>query len=156
MLKSTTDPYDGRIVADAMIATPKVLGAEATICDVKVQFENDHVHSVLIVDRGVLLAVVERSDLGLGLSDQALARSAGRLSGRVIDGHEPLEPLRRSMIVSGIRRLAVVDRHGYLVGLLCLKRHGRGFCSAADLQSRANDRQRALSLGPSAGSGGLG
>jgi CBS domain-containing protein len=132
-------------VADAMILTPKISGSEATVRDMKAQFENDHVHAGLIVHSGVLLAVVERSDLDRATSDEASALWVGRLSGRVVAGDHPLEAAHRWMTGSGTRRLAVVDEDGRLVGLLCLKRHGRGFCSAADLQSRADERQSARS-----------
>ena len=40
------------------------------------------------------------------------------------------------------RRLAVVDPQGRLLGLLCLKRSRRGFCSAEDVAER--DRERRL------------
>jgi len=42
---------------------------------------------------------------------------------------------------TGRRRLAVVDDGGVLVGLLCLKRTGRGFCSDLDVASRAASRR---------------
>jgi predicted transcriptional regulator len=132
-------------VADAMIPAPKTSGPEATVRDMKVLFENDKVHAVLIVDCDVLLAVVERSDLDQSTSDGASALSVGRLSGRVVAGDRSLRAAHRWMRGSGRRRLAVVDQDGRLVGLLCLKRDGRGFCSSADLQSRADARQSARS-----------
>jgi CBS domain-containing protein len=141
----STPPASGmaarRTVADAMILTPRISGSEATVRDVKAQFQNDKVHDVLIVHRGVLLAVVERSDLVQAASDDASALSVGRLSGRVVAGDYPLRAAHRWMTRTGTRRLAVVDGDGLLVGLLCLKRHGRGFCSAPDLQARADERQ---------------
>jgi CBS domain-containing protein len=132
-------------VADAMIPAPKTSGPEATVRDMKALFENDKVHAVLIVDGDVLLAVVERSDLDQSTSDGTSALSVGRLSGRVVAGDHSLRAAHRWMTGSGRRRLAVVDQDGRLVGLLCLKRDGRGFCSSADLQSRADARQSARS-----------
>jgi CBS domain-containing protein len=134
-----------RTVADAMIPAPKISGPEATVRDVKALLENDRVHAVLIAHRGMLLAVVERSDLDRSTSDEASALSVGRLSGRVVAGDHSLQAAHRWMTGSGTRRLAVVDEGGRLVGLLCLKRDGRGFCSSADLQSRADARQSARS-----------
>jgi hypothetical protein len=55
------------------------------------------------------------------------------------------------MVARGRRRLAVVDDRGLLVGLLCLKRSGRGFCSAADVAARARDRRTSIA-GPLGGS----
>jgi CBS domain-containing protein len=132
-----------RTVADAMIPAPKISGPEATVRDVKALLENDRVHAVLIAHRGMLLAVVERSDLDRSTSDEASALSVGRLLGRVVAGDHSLQAAHRLMTGSGRRRLAVVDEDGRLVGLLCLKRDGRGFCSSADLQSRADERQSA-------------
>jgi CBS domain-containing protein len=134
-----------RTVADAMIPAPKISGPEATVRDVKALLENDRVLAVLIAHRGMLLAVVERSDLDRSTSDEASALSVGRLSGRVVAGDHSLQAAHRWMTGSGTRRLAVVDEGGRLVGLLCLKRDGRGFCSSADLQSRADARQSARS-----------
>jgi CBS domain-containing protein len=128
-----------------MIPAPKISGPEATVRDVKALLENDRVHAVLIAHRGMLLAVVERSDLDRSTSDEASALSVGRLSGRVVAGDHSLQAAHRWMTGSGTRRLAVVDEGGRLVGLLCLKRDGRGFCSSADLQSRADARQSARS-----------
>jgi predicted transcriptional regulator len=139
--QSASDVPAPRTVADAMILTPKTSGSQATVRDMKTQLEDDHVHAVLIVHSGVLLAVVERSDLDPSISDETSALSVGRLSGRIVAGDHPLDAAHRSMTASGTRRLAVVDENGRLDGLLCLKRHGQGFCSAADLQSRADERK---------------
>ena len=41
-------------------------------------------------------------------------------------------------------RLAVIDEECRLLGLLCLKRTRLGFCSDADVQARAAERQQRL------------
>ena len=41
------------------------------------------------------------------------------------------------LIAAGARRLAVVDGHGLLRGLVCLKRRRTGFCSDLDVRARA-------------------
>jgi hypothetical protein len=46
------------------------------------------------------------------------------------------------MIAGGQRRRAVVDDEGRLLGLLCLKASGRGFCADADVAARARERRR--------------
>ena len=46
-------------VADAMLTDVKVSRAEATVGEVRALFDDDHVHSAVIVDGGVLLAVVD-------------------------------------------------------------------------------------------------
>jgi predicted transcriptional regulator len=144
---STSDVFVGQTVADAMILTPKIFDIEATVHDVKTQFEDDHVHAVLVVHGGVLLTVVERPDLDHAVSDDEPALSLGRLAGRVVAGDHLLEAVHRAVTQSGTRRLAVIDEDGRLVGLLCLKEHGLGFCSDADLRARADERK---SVGTSA------
>ena len=46
------------------------------------------------------------------------------------------EDARRAMQASGDRRLAVVEDDGRLLGLLCLKRSGDGFCTDAGVAER--------------------
>jgi CBS domain-containing protein len=123
-----------------MIRSPKLLGPETTIAQVRVFFDDDHVHAALIVDRDRLLAVVEPFDLiGSPPADSPAAR-AGRLSGRISRPDADLATTWETMAALDRRRLAVVDSRGVLLGLLCLKRTGLGFCSDANVRSRAEDR----------------
>ncbi len=46
------------------------------------------------------------------------------------------------LIHRGLRRLAVVDDNGLLMGLLCLKRKLTGFCSDADVAARGAGNPR--------------
>ena len=85
---------------------------------------------------GRLLTIVERGELA-GAADDRPAIELGRLEGRTIDPAADLEEVRRRMVAGQIRRLAVVDRQMRLLGLLCLKRSGLGFCSDADVAERA-------------------
>jgi len=58
------------------------------------------------------------------------------------------------MQAAGQRRAAVVDGDGLLLGLLCLKHHGGGFCTDAGVASRRAarrsdaDRTEAVSRAP--------
>ncbi|GLZ52989.1 hypothetical protein [Actinomycetospora sp. NBRC 106378] len=126
-------------VADAHLRTPKVHGPDVSVGAARVFFLDGHVHALLLVDRGVLVAVVERADLE-GSPDSVRARTVGTLAGRVAAPGDDLEETRQAMAARAQRRLAVVDADGLLLGLLCLKRHGRGFCSAADVAARDADR----------------
>lgn len=126
-------------VADAHLRTPKVHGPDVSVGAARVFFLDGHVHALLLVDRGVLVAVVERADLD-GAPDGARARPLGTLADRVAAPDDDLEQTRLAMARRAQRRLAVVDADGALLGLLCLKRHGRGFCSAADVAARDADR----------------
>ncbi|NUP46534.1 MAG: CBS domain-containing protein [Catenulispora sp.] len=123
-----------------MISSPKTMAATATVAHVRDEFQDDHVHCVLIVDGDVLLAVVERPDLtDAGPEEPAVSR--GRLRGRTVAAGEDLEQVRLAMLDQRRRRLAVVDDREALMGLLCLKRTGRGFCSDADVRARAAERE---------------
>jgi hypothetical protein len=57
----------------------------------------------------------------------------------VIGPDDDREGVRQSMLRNRLRRIAVVDEHGALLGLLCLKRSGTGFCSDDDVAARAAD-----------------
>jgi CBS domain-containing protein len=127
-------------VADAMIRFPKVCGLQTTTAQVREQFRDDHVHAVLVVDNGRLVAVVERPDIGTA-PPELPAHLLGRLPGRVTTPDADLDATRHAMTARR-RRLAVIDDRGILLGLLCLKRTGLGFCSDADVQARADERRR--------------
>jgi len=124
------------VTADAMIRFPKVCPPATTIARARALFADDHVHALLVVDDGMLLAVVERSDLA-GADDGGRAVEAGRLAGRVVGPAADLAAVRLRMARARTRRLAVVGDGNRLLGLLCLKRSGRGFCSETDVRSRA-------------------
>ena len=81
-----------------------------------------------------LLTAAEEGDLARAVAGASL-RSVATLAGRTVEASADAEHVREQMLASGHRRLAVVD-DGRLVGLLCLKRTGRGFCSDADVAAR--------------------
>ncbi|MFD2467453.1 CBS domain-containing protein [Amycolatopsis silviterrae] len=133
----TAPDFRGATTAgEAMLRAPKVLDATATVAEVRALFEDDHVHAALVVAGRTLLGVVERADLA-GLPEALPAYRAGRLAGRVIG---PEADLYATWLGMPRRRLAVVDEDGELLGLLCLKRSGRGFCSDADVAARGRAR----------------
>lgn len=130
----------GRSVGYAMLATPKVLAASARVDEVQALFEDDHVHAALLVDdAGRLVAVVEPADL---VDREGFTRAAfvGGLHDRTVRADAGAGVTWWAMRHSGRRRLAVVDDDGRLLGLLCLKASGRGFCSAADVEARRQER----------------
>ncbi|PVG84185.1 hypothetical protein DDE18_00645 [Nocardioides gansuensis] len=132
-----------RVVADAMIHHPKVHGVQATVADLRRFFEDDHVHLALVVDGGRLVSVVDRDDLLEELSGDTLAAALGSLDDRLVAPDTDLTATRQRMAADGGRRLAVVDDDLTLLGLLCLKRSGTGFCSDSDVSARAQERGRA-------------
>ena len=127
-------------VADAMHTFPKTCGPATTVGDALEFFGNPTVHALLVVDGGgVLVAVVERADLD-DRADRAPAALAGRLGDRVVAPAADLHATWDAMALAGRRRVAVADDTGRLVGLLCLKRTGRGFCSDSGIQARIDER----------------
>ncbi len=77
----------------------------------------------------------------LGAAEGDAAAGLAPLAGRTVGPAEDLERVRLRMVAQGIRRLAVVDDGGALLGLLCLKRSGSGFCSDDDVAARAAERR---------------
>lgn len=133
-------PADTACVADAMVRAPKLCGADTTVGGIRALFADDHVHAALVVSGPTLLAVVERGDLHPALPPGLPAADAGTLQGRVVAPSAPLRATHDAMVRAGRRRLAVTDAAGALLGLLCLKRTGLGFCSDGDVQARAVER----------------
>ena len=145
--KPTTRPMDGveygggrlayapgeATVADAMVRRPKLLTATATSSDVRDLFRDDHVHAALVVDGERLLTVIEPHEAEA--CEEAAASTLGTLQGRTTSSDADLWETWVRMTESGRRRLAVVD-DGRCVGLLCLKRSGRGFCCDAGVRAR--------------------
>lgn len=132
--------FGGATVAEAMLRAPKLLDHTATVTQVRELFRDDHVHVALVVAGAVLVSVVERPDLD-GLPGGMPAWRAGRLTGRVVRPDADL--LETWLAMRGHRRrLAVADGEGGLLGLLCLKRTGLGFCSDADVAARARSQEK--------------
>ncbi len=133
-----------RTVADGMLVAPTVFGEDTRVADLAAFFEDDHVHAALVVDgSGRLVTVVDPADL-MGRPATDLAATLGRLTDRTIPSTLDLATTWWSMRHSGRRRLAVVDAEGHLLGLLCLTRSGRGFCSDADVEARRRERASVL------------
>lgn len=138
--------HSGR-VGDAMLRFPKTCPPTTTVDEAREMLRNDHVHALLVVDGRELLAVVERADLAFAAPGTS-ARDAGRLRGRTIGPSVNLVTAWRLQRAARRRRLAVVDDAGDLLGLLCLKRSGLGFCTDADVLDRARERRRARTPRP--------
>ena len=129
----------GATVASALLAHPRTSPPATTVAQARAFFADDHVHALLVVDGDRLLAVVERADLvGAAPTDPAAPR--GTLAGRTVRPDADLAVVHRRLLAEGGRRSAVVDAEGRLLGLLCLKRSGRGFCADADVRARAAER----------------
>jgi predicted transcriptional regulator len=126
-----------RTVAGAMVSCPKVHRPTVTVAELRAFFRDDHVHMALLVDRDKLIGAVERADLRTKVSGAAAALVVAKLEGRTIAPDASLSDAHEAMRRDGRRRLAVTTIDGMLLGLLCLKASGLGFCSDRDVTSRA-------------------
>lgn len=108
---------------------PAVHGPATTVGELRTFFHDDHVHMALLVDRGKLVGTVERADIAAAPSDDTPASSVARLDGRTIGPEVALPEALDTMKRDARRRLAVIDADSTLLGLLCLKARGDGFCS---------------------------
>jgi CBS domain-containing protein len=136
-----TPEFRGRPVVEFMVSRPKTLPTTATLAAVREFFTDDHVHLALIVDENnVLTSTVTRRDLELALAqgspETAPAAGVGVVEGRTIDASTDAEFALRSLTGAAERRRAVIDDDNRLLGLLCVKRSGRGFCGDADVAAR--------------------
>lgn len=129
------------LVRDVVVRHPKTLPVDAAVAEVREQFTDDHVHMVLLVDTtGRLMCALERADLGDGHPAGHLPGGPATADGNVVLDDTPLTDARRLLDATAGRRLAVVDRDGRLVGLLCLKRDRSGYCSDGDVAARQRER----------------
>ena len=135
-------------VGDVMLRHPKVLDAQATVDEARAALANDHVHMVLLSQGSTLVGTLVRADLPppIQRSDQRSVEGSGpalpwsTLRNRTVPSATSADAARELLIARGLRRLAVVDHDGTLLGLMCLKRSRTGFCSDEDVASRARSR----------------
>ena len=144
LLADLSDAAAPATVRDAMLHGPKTLPADGTVADAVAAFAGGHVHMLLLTDGPTLVGTLVVADLPAGA--EAGAAGAGpalrhaTLDGRTVPPDALVDDALRAMAGRGLRRLAVVGRDGELLGLMCLKRRGDGFCSDEDVASRAGDR----------------
>jgi CBS-domain-containing membrane protein len=129
-----------RYVGDAMITQPTIHGSAATVGELRTFFDDDHVHMALLVDAGTLVGVVDRADLRPELSDDMPARAIAALDGKTVRPDAALVDVFAAMSQGARRRLAVTTESSVLLGLLCLKASGFGFCTDAGVRRRKSRR----------------
>lgn len=142
--RSSRRGYDrGSRVADVMVRSPKLNGPGTRLEEIRALFEDDHVHMALIVAiDGRLVTTIERADLAAALPGSTPANELGTLVGRTAQPADPLDAATAALLRERRRRLAVVDDSGLLLGLLCLKEDGTGYCSDEGIRERANQVRR--------------
>jgi hypothetical protein len=121
-----------------MITCQKTHGPDSVLGDIRAFFEDDHVHMALVVATdGRLVTTIERPDLPAGSPARTPAADLGTLAGRTARPQAALDAATAVLLRERRRRLAVVDDRGRLLGLLCLKQDGTGYCSADGIRERA-------------------
>ena len=139
---SAPRPDDGR-AASVMVERPKTLPTEVTVSQATAAFAGGHVHMLLLTRDGKLVGTLVPEDLSTapaGTCGSEPALPLSRLRGRTVPPHVSAQDVERAMRQGGTRRLAVVATDGMLLGLMCLKSRGRGFCSDEDIASRSLGR----------------
>ena len=126
-----------------MVTSPAVHGPATTVAQLRTFFRDEHVHMALLVDAGKLIGTVERAEIASALPDNASVRAIAKLDGTTIGPDATLPDALEAMKLAGRRRLAVITDDGSLLGLLCLKASGLGFCSDTDVSSRRCAREPA-------------
>ena len=127
-----------------MVTICKTHGPDTRLAEIRRLLDDDHVHMALIVAvDGRLLTTIERDDLSEAIPGSVPACHLGTIASRVIGPQQSLEYAMTALKRGRRRRLAVIDNSGRLLGLLCLKRHGDGFCSDEGVRQRAAEIQSA-------------
>ncbi|WP_179382246.1 CBS domain-containing protein [Streptomyces sp. SA15] len=104
--------------------------------------------ALVVAPDGRLMTTIERPDIPAVAPSALKVTEFGTLVGRTVRAAYPLDAATTAMVRKGRRRLAVVDDVGRLLGLLCLKRDGSGYCSDEGIRARAAERERAHPSSP--------
>jgi CBS-domain-containing membrane protein len=132
------EPRDPTRVLDAMVTISTTHGPQTRMEEIRSSFEDDHIHMALIVAiDGRLITTIERSDLAQPIAGSTVACQVGTLAGRTTNPNQTLDEITAALKRTGKRRLAVIDGSGRLLGLLCMKRDGSGYCSDEGIRRRA-------------------
>ncbi|MDO9457390.1 hypothetical protein [Nocardioides sp.] len=142
MARTTGDAHAGRTVADVMVLRPATHSSTVTVAQAYDALDDPHRHLLLVVRRRLLLGTIERTDLVGSARGPDPALPLSRLGGRTVHQGTPVDVALAEMVAGGRRRLAVTDLRGELLGLLCLKASGTGFCSDEGIAARAAARDR--------------
>src|SRR5689334_18742606 len=126
------DDAAGRLVRDVMVHRPKTLPADATVADLRRQFENPRVQTALLADGGRFAGAIAPSELPADAPDAEAARTYARLDVPTLAPDATMAEALALLDARGDFRLVVLDGDGAdatLAGLLCLDRRGTTFCT---------------------------
>jgi predicted transcriptional regulator len=131
------------LVRDVMLRHPKTLSAQSSVDEAHAALCDDHVHMVLLTEGDTLVGTVVRTDLPRTTQESGPVLPWSKLHSRTVKPQATAKSVQELLIERGLRRLAVIDDDGVLLGLMCLKRSKTGFCSDDDVECRANSLDHA-------------
>ena len=126
------DDAADRLVRDVMVSRPKTLPADATVGDLRAQFENPRVQTALLAEGGRFAGAIAPSELPAGAHAGEPARAYARVDVPTLPPDATMAEAMALLDARGDFRLVVLDGEGEdatLAGLLCLDRRGTTFCT---------------------------
>ena len=126
------DDASGRLVRDVMVKRPKTLPADATVGDLRRQFENPRVQTALLADDGHFAGAIAPTELPDTAEPSEPARAYARVDVPTLAPDATMAEALALLDARGDFRLVVLDGEGdgaTLAGLLCLDRRGTTFCT---------------------------
>src|SRR3954451_14571489 len=123
---------------DVMVHRPKTLPADATVGDLRRQFENPRVQTALLADGGRFAGAIAPSELPDGADAAEPARVYARADVPTLAPNATMAEALALLDERGDFRLVVLDGEGddaTLAGLLCLDRRGTTFCTFTPVQA---------------------
>jgi CBS domain-containing protein len=122
------DDAAGRLVRDVMVHRPKTLPVDATVADLRRQFENPRVQAALLADDGRFAGAISPSELPADAPDDGAARDYARTDLPTLAPDATMAEALALLDERGDFRLVVLDGDA-LAGLLCLDKRGTTFCT---------------------------
>jgi CBS domain-containing protein len=122
------DDAAGRLVRDVMVHRPKTLPADATVGDLRRQFENPRVQAALLADDGRFAGAISPSELPDSADAAEPARTYARADIPTLAPDATMQEALALLEERGDFRLVVLEGDT-LAGLLCLDKRGTTFCT---------------------------
>jgi CBS domain-containing protein len=122
------DEAAGRLVRDVMVHRPKTLPVDATVGDLRRQFENPRVQTALLAQDGRFAGAIAPSELPETADAAEPARAYARADVPTLAPDATMAEALALLEERGDFRLVVIEG-GTLAGLLCLDKRGTTFCT---------------------------
>jgi predicted transcriptional regulator len=132
------DDAADRLVRDVMVHRPKTLPSDATVAELRRQFENPRVQCALLADGGRFAGAIAPTELPETADDAEPASAYARLDIPTLAPDATMAEALALLDARGDFRLIVLDGDGddaVLAGLLCLDRRGTTFCTFTPAQA---------------------